>query len=311
MTRIAIIGAGITGLACAKTLKEAGFQPVLFDKGRGIGGRVATRRADNLHFDHGAPYIHTNDDNFSYVLRGLIDTGNADIWDDGTGRELIVGTPGMSSIPKGLAAGLDVRLGTQIIALRPNGSGWRLFYDNFYYDATHVVLTIPAPQIKGFLGENHSLVKLVSDVQMSPDLTLMVAISGNPLNTRPMPEGYSLVSILQECQKPFRPQSNTTAWVAHANKSFTQAHLEGDLPSIASKMLPFLCDHLNISNDCVTHSVAHRWLYSRVAKPLGEPFVRTPNAKLYLGGDWCIGSQVEDAWNSGAAIATDLIEQGL
>jgi len=311
MTRIAIIGAGITGLACAKTLSDAGFQPVLFDKGRGIGGRVATRRTDNHRFDHGAPYIDTNNDNFSHVLRGLIDTGNADIWDDGTGRSLIVGTPGMSSIPKGLAAGLDVRLGTQIKALRPNGQEWRLFYDDVHYDATHVVMTIPAPQIKGLLGDNHSLVKRVSDVQMSPDLTLMVAISGNPSNVIPIPEGFPLVSITQECRKPLRPQANTSAWIAHANINFTQAHLEGDLPNIASKMLPFLCDHLNISNDCVTHSVAHRWLYSRVFKPLGENFIRTPDKKLYLGGDWCIGPEVEDAWSSGTAIATDLIEQGL
>jgi predicted NAD/FAD-dependent oxidoreductase len=57
MTRVAVIGAGFAGLACARRLVQAGVQPVLFDKERGIGGRVSTRRADELQFDHFAQYV--------------------------------------------------------------------------------------------------------------------------------------------------------------------------------------------------------------------------------------------------------------
>ena len=53
--RIAVIGSGIAGLACARRLSDAGYAPILFDKGRGIGGRLATRRTpDGRQFDHGA-----------------------------------------------------------------------------------------------------------------------------------------------------------------------------------------------------------------------------------------------------------------
>ena len=75
MTKIAIIGAGIAGLACARNLAQAGVQAVVFDKGRGIGGRVATRRAGNLRFDHGAPYVVAKGDDFAKCLRGLIEQG--------------------------------------------------------------------------------------------------------------------------------------------------------------------------------------------------------------------------------------------
>ena len=44
MIDIVIIGAGMSGIACARALRKAGVPVRLIDKGRGIGGRVATRR---------------------------------------------------------------------------------------------------------------------------------------------------------------------------------------------------------------------------------------------------------------------------
>ncbi|HIP78813.1 MAG TPA: FAD-binding protein, partial [Kiloniellaceae bacterium] len=43
--RIAVIGAGLAGLLCARRLQDAGLHPVVFEKSRGLGGRLATRRA--------------------------------------------------------------------------------------------------------------------------------------------------------------------------------------------------------------------------------------------------------------------------
>ena len=52
---IAIIGAGMTGVVCARNLKDAGYETIIFEKSRGIGGRMATRRtSEGLQFDHGA-----------------------------------------------------------------------------------------------------------------------------------------------------------------------------------------------------------------------------------------------------------------
>ena len=49
MTRghtVGVIGAGMAGLACARELAAKGFEVTVFDKGRGLGGRTATRRAE-------------------------------------------------------------------------------------------------------------------------------------------------------------------------------------------------------------------------------------------------------------------------
>ena len=42
--RTAVIGAGMAGMACAEVLVQAGWAVDLFDKGRGPGGRMSTRR---------------------------------------------------------------------------------------------------------------------------------------------------------------------------------------------------------------------------------------------------------------------------
>ena len=52
--RVAIIGAGMAGLAAARLLREAGAGCMIFDKSRGLGGRMATRRAGDFSFDHGS-----------------------------------------------------------------------------------------------------------------------------------------------------------------------------------------------------------------------------------------------------------------
>lgn len=307
MIDVAIIGAGITGLACARRLTHAGARPVLFDKGRGIGGRVATRRAEGRQYDHGAQYVTSKGDAFAIVLRELETSGVAAPWLDGTGRPRLVGVPGMSALARAMAAGLDVRLGAQVTAVHAAGDGWRLRVGDAEHQAARVVVTVPAPQVAGLLGADQPLVAAIAAVRLDPCLTLMATV-GSPARfvTREDPDA-PLAWIAQDSSKPGRPPGDAVSWVAQAGAKFSSEHLEADPVVIAALMLPLLCDRLGVSPDAVTHAAAHRWRYARVVAPLGQPFLRDRGATLYLGGDWCIGPRVEAAWTSGAAIAADLL----
>lgn len=307
MIPVAIIGAGMAGLACARHLAQAGIAPVIFDKGRGIGGRLATRRADGLQFDHGAQYVNAHTPGFAALLDELTASGAAAPWTDGTGRSHTVGTPGMAALAKAMSAHLTIHQNAQVSAVTRTTNGWALRIGDADHHAARVVITAPAPQVAPLLGPDHPLVQATSAVRLAPCLTLMAAIRGPaPFVTRNAPED-DLSWIAQDSSKPGRPTGDAIAWVAQASPDFSAQHLEKDPAAIAALMLPLLCDAIGASLDAVTHAAAHRWRYARVTAPLGQPFIAAPDATLYLGGDWCLGPRVEAAWTSGTAIARDLL----
>ena len=309
MIPVIIIGAGISGLACARRLADAGMAPVVLDKGRGIGGRVATRRAGDLQFDHGAQYVNAHGAGFGAVLHALETAGTLAGWPDGTGRTHSVGVPGMSALPKALGAGLDIRQNVQVLRVMPDAGGWVVHLADSTLRAARVVVTVPAPQVAGLLGEDHPLVAHLGAVQIAPCLTLMAAVAARaPFITRKDADD-PLAWIAQDSTKPGRPQADGALWVAQAGTAFSAAYLEDDPTTLTARMLPLLCDRLGTDQASVTHAATHRWRYARVTQSLGQPFLCSDDASLYLGGDWCLGARIEAAWDSGSAIATDLLAQ--
>jgi len=310
MTPIVIIGAGMAGLACARKLADAGMAPVVLDKGRGIGGRVATRRAGDLQFDHGAQYVNAQGAGFGAVLDVLEKAGRLAGWPDGSGRTHGVGVPGMSALPKALGAGLEIRQNVQVARLVRDAGGWLLHLADSTLRAARVVVTVPAPQVAGLLGADHPLVAALGVVQLAPCLTLMAAVAGPaPFITRKDADD-PLSWIAQDSAKPGRPQAESALWVAQAGAAFSTAHLEDDPATLTARMLPLLCDRLGAAPASVSHASTHRWRYARVTQPLGQPFLSSDDASLYLGGDWCLGARIEAAWDSGTAIAADLLARG-
>lgn len=306
---ILIVGAGMAGLSCARGLRATGHRPLVLDKGRGPGGRMATRRATveagELRFDHGAQYFTVRDAGFAALLDAL--PGATATWNDGGAEPHRVGRPGMSALPRAMAADLDLRQGVEVTALERAGAGWRVETTSGPIEAAQVVLTLPAPQAARLRGMPETLVPRLTAVEMAPCLTLMAAFPAAA--PRPFvqarPEGGPLAWIAQDSTKPGRA-AHATAWVAQATPAWSRAHLEEDRATIAQRLLPALAAEIGAAPEDALHVAGHRWRYARVATPLGAAFLRAPEGTLHLGGDWCLGPRVEAAWASGAAIAEDL-----
>lgn len=312
--RIAVIGSGMAGLACARRLADAGRAPVVFDKGRGIGGRLATRRTpQGWQFDHGVQYVTAKSPGFETLFKQAQTAGAVAIWEDGSDRPHCVGTPGMTGLAKYLARGLEIHQGAAVLALRKLDRGWALTVSGEAQLFDRVVLTLPAPQVADLLGSEHPISQELAGVRLDPCLTLMAAFDADaprPFTTRADPDD-PLAWIAQDSSKPGRPAP--VCWVAQAGTAWSAAHLELDPEAIAGLMLPLLCDRLGTAASAVRYAAVHRWRYARVSVPLGRPFAcdtsgDSPGSTLYAGGDWCIGPRVEAAWTSGDAIARDILD---
>lgn len=305
-----VIGAGMAGLACARRLADCGAAAVVLDKGRGIGGRMATRRVTlaggAVSFDHGAQYVTARSDGFSLALKDMNHVCAS--WDDGATEPHLVGVPGMSSIPRALADGLDVRLGIEVTALRPAASGWELDAGPQRYTARRVIMSVPVPQARRLLADADPIHQKLAGVSMAPCLALMAAFPADepkPFVSRSS-NTDALAWIAQDSSKPGRNPAFVT-WVAQASADWSSMHLELDREALASRMLPLLTAAIGNSPGTPVHAAAHRWRYARTTVALGQPFLRSEDRTLYLGGDWCLGARVEAAWCSGDAIARDIL----
>ena len=306
---IAIIGAGMAGLACARRLAAAGLDVAIFDKGRKAGGRAATRCvASGIQFDHGAQYFTARSPAFKSVLEDMLSVGAAARWNDGSEKSHFVGTPGMNALGRYLGRNLQVRQSTEVVGISRTGIGWTVDTgaDTPQFDI--VVITIPAPQIVGLLAQRSVLTRELEGVSYDPCLTLMAAldpISGPSFVTRADADD-PLAWIAEDSSKPDR--GTDACWVAQANPFWSAKHLNSDRDAVATTMLSMLCDRLSITRADVHYAAVHRWMYAKVSQPLGEPFIRDASGTLYAGGDWCLGARLEAAWTSGDSIAHDILQ---
>lgn len=309
-SKVAVIGAGMAGLSCARALAAQGIETVVFDKGRGLGGRMATRRAQgDFQFDHGAQYITARTPEFTATLQQVEQAGALARWPRHRETPAYVGVPGMTGFAKHLAEGLDVRRETRIERVVETANAYRLEGDGFTEDFHRVVCTVPAPQLSALLPQGHAFAAAVDTVKMVPNLTLMVGLSSGvqmPFVTRRDPQD-DLSWIACDSDKPARP--GAVCVVAQAGRAFSMRYLELDRDEIAAQMMRLLADA--IGADALSdpsYVAAHRWRYAFVSAPLGQPYLVNSARTLFAGGDWCLGAKVEDAWTSGRAIAAAVID---
>jgi renalase len=319
---VAIVGAGIAGLACGERLARAGVRVSLFDKGRAPGGRCATRRAGGFAFDHGAQYATATDAGFRRVLDAGRETGAAAPWTasfsgaqparqgQGEGRERWVGVPSMSALARHLGQGIAIHSPTRVAAVEKDGGRWRLRCDDSaaYEPFDIVVVAVPAPQAGPLLTEAPALAARAGDAASAPCWALMLAFAV------PLPTGVAaafveegpLAWICHDGGKPGRAAiaaAPPATWVAHASAAWSYRHLEASAKDVAPALLAAFAAALELDLPPPVHLALHRWRYAKVERALDEPCLYDPDLGIGACGDWCLGPRLEAAYLSGVAMA--------
>ncbi|MEQ9110271.1 MAG: FAD-dependent oxidoreductase [Rhodospirillaceae bacterium] len=325
--KIAIIGAGVAGLSCAQVLTQHGYRPIVFEKSRGTGGRMATRRiSDGLTFDHGAQFVTARTAAFRAVLEKAHATGTLVPWvptvlDDRPGvkapppsaeRPWYVGTPGMNALAKALAGKLAVQFSTRVMALERGTNGWRLqtSFDPKGELFDYVVCTVPAPQARAMLHRDSQTAQQLKHVTMAPCWTLMLSLA-SPLTDRFdawRSEQGEIGWAACNASKAGRT-GDRTSWVIQMDSAWSEAHIELDEDDVSKKILALLADIIGHPIPDIEFATAHRWRYAHTRTPLGKPFAQDTNTSLFLGGDWALGNSVEYAFESGQAMGQALVDR--
>lgn len=324
VTNVAVIGAGIAGLTCARELQAQGLSVAVFEKSRGVGGRMSTRRGPTWQCDHGAQYFTAQSELFREELARWEAAGVAQRWvarirviddvqgpwrESGAHTERYVGVPSMTAPAQFLAQSLTVHLETHVDALRREHGRWRLHvlgigWQDCLYDA--VVLALPAPQAQSLLQHTSStLQELVGTVRMRPAWALMMccAESFDPGFDAAFVNAGPLRWFARNLSKPQRQGENV--WLLHATAAWSEEHLDAQPSEVASMLSEEFQKYFPILSSACS---AHRWRYADTESSLGRDFLWDPEQGLGLCGDWLNEAKVEGAWRSAFALSQVMIQ---
>jgi predicted NAD/FAD-dependent oxidoreductase len=303
---IAIIGAGMAGLSCADALVAQGHTAHLFDKGRGPGGRMSTRRIDTpageAAFDFGAQYFTVRDADFARLAQQWSDQGLTTPW-PAAGEGAWIGVPGMNAMVKHMAARHDVAFGARVVGLvRADDGAWYVLTEqgrNGPYDAA--VIALPAEQAAAILSlHDFAMARLALQAISQPCWTAMLAF-GRALDDAPsvVRRHGDIAWAARNSAKPGR--SGPEAWVVQAGPDWSTRHLEMTPEQVVPLLLHALGKAVGRALPDPIVARGHRWRFA-LAGGTGDDALW--NAQLGLGvcGDWLVGPRVESAWLSGAAL---------
>ncbi|MEZ0309426.1 MAG: NAD(P)/FAD-dependent oxidoreductase [Ramlibacter sp.] len=337
--KIAVIGAGIAGLACARTLAQAGHEVTVLERSAGAGGRMASCESAFGTFDHGAQYFTVRDPRFQQALAtspGLCKpwSANAVRVLDPHGRVAEAALPAreahwvavasMDALPrhwaKPLAAAGRLELETRVTQIEPDTldhGRWQL-QTSGPQDSTHVysgfdavVSAVPNALARGLVGTNVAprIAGELAGVDVAPCWTLMLAFpqAVQPTLSHLGPQWNAALSthhriawLARESSKPQR--SAVERWTVQASAAWSQEHLDDDAPRVQAKLLKAFAEVTGIHAE-PAHAQVHRWRWAKTQKPLGRSHLWDAKSGIGVCGDWCLGHRVEDAFISGLELA--------
>ena len=320
---IAIIGTGIAGLSAARALKDAGHAVQLFDKSRGSGGRMSSKRSEAGTLDLGAQYFTARDRRFvdevqRWQANGWVAEWEPQLYNCQSGQlspspdeqTRWVGTPRMSAITRALLDDLPVEFGCRITEVFQGQQHWNLLDADGgnHGPFSHVIIATPAHQATALLAAAPKLASTAAGVKMDPTWAIALAFD-TPLDT-PMEgcfvQDSPLDWLARNRSKPGRDATPDT-WIRHATSAWSKQHLDLPKEAIIELLHGAFAELLHCSMPAPSFSLAHRWLYARPAGSHEWGVLADADLGLYVCGDWCLSGRVEGAWLSGQEAARRLL----
>jgi predicted NAD/FAD-dependent oxidoreductase len=325
MSTIAVIGAGLSGLVVSRKLAHD-HDVVVFEKSRGFGGRMATRRAGIFEFDHGAQFFTARSRAFRGFLEPLIEAGVVADWrarfaelrrDEKVGirqwdgrQPHYVCVPGMNAVGKALASGLDVRLETAVRSLARKGERWQLLGDGGKQlgEFDWVIVTAPSAQMAELLAST-SLASAAANSRMQACCTLLIGFEGTvDLSWQAaLVEDADISWISVNSSKPGRPA--TSSLVVHSTNHWADANIDDERDALQRHLADEVRDVTGIDPATAAFVGLHRWRYANSDRQDGDVYALDTGQRLAACGDWFVRGRVEGAFTSARALAERILQE--
>ncbi len=324
---IIIVGAGISGLMAANILQDAGWAVTVLDKGRGVGGRMATRRFGGASFDHGAQYFTVRHERFRAYVERWLDAATVAEWSKGfpsaegessSGQyPRYRGATGMTSAPKALAACVNVKTSVEVQQIDLIDGVWSLLAEDkgageaVTYTAASLLMTPPAEQTLRLMRSGNvtlpqHVIESLAAIEFHPSFAVM-ALLDRP-SALPEPGGLFMPGepIRWMADNQQKGISDVPAVTIHSGPEFTHAHYEDDRDAVAKLLIEAARPQLGEAQ-VVAYQV-QRWRYSQPSNMHPEKTLFTADpAPVAFAGDAFDGARVEGAAVSGMAAAEALL----
>jgi renalase len=293
---VVVVGAGVAGLSCARALADRGVRVRVVERGRVVGGRLASKRYDGRYADIGAAYLVADDPGFAVRVASWEAAGLARPWTetfrvfpggrDADGPVRWAAPGGLRSLAADLADGLDVRLSTPLDAVPA--------------DADAVVLAMPGPQALR-LSPPPGIVAAANAQAWRPAIAAVLrypdrewaALGGAFVNDHPV--------LATVCDDGDRRGDGAPVLVAHSTAELASRHL--DSPETAGPIIAAAVGEL-LGLSAKPRIGVHRWTF---AQPEPGEAGYAVDGRVWLCGDVFGRPRVQTAWLSGRAVAQALI----
>lgn len=308
---VAVVGAGISGLACARVLADAGVEVVVHERARAVGGRMASPLLHGRRVDTGAAYFTVDGNGFGALTqdwrrRGLAQpwTDTLGVWADGersskSGPQRWRAPGGLRSLVEDLSKGLDVRLGGEVHSVTPGA------VDGTAHDV--VVLAMPDPQALRLLDASHTAARAeLAGREWEPVIAVALGarertwdgLSAMFVNDHPV------LALLAD--DGARRGDGAPVLLAHTTSPLAAEHLD-DPAAVVPAVLAALPEVLGSPVD-VAWTHPHRWGMARPAQDRDATHWLTGGVGLC--GDGWGKSKVGTAWTSGTALGGAILATG-
>ena len=305
-----MIGAGISGLVCARRLVAQGVQVLILEKSRSLAGRCASRKFGDHVVDSGVQYFtlrnpvvrkevqSVSSDQLQTISPPVYENGK--IYREGEERFYLAG--GNNRLGKLLAEGLEVRKESEVRGVFPQGKKWEVAGELF----DGVVSSAPWPQSAALFGMRES--EVVFEPNLTACLEYLIPWDGGRYATLDSTGQDPLAWVGCENAKEGRIQKGKSVFVVQASTSYSREHLEADPTWWIQDLQKRVEKEWGLDQEKRGATFGHRWRYARRSRGAPQPSALADG--LYLCGDSVTDSRVESVWQSGMEVAEKVLARG-